>query len=131
MNTIRLSNKWKYTIGIKHLFKDTVTPESVAKISKIIESKLKSIITSIENASNINEDEKDYFINELEDVRSHFEFMQHLTDGTIPEDEFQDYEYEESECESLFNEYLRQLYDLADKRIIHKSNVSEKLIWIG
>lgn len=55
--------------------------------------------------------------------------VKHLADGTIPEEEFDDYEFN-GNFQEMFNGYFTELYDLADERITLSNNVIEKFLWI-
>jgi hypothetical protein len=125
------SNNWKFNIKIKHLFTSKTTPEVIIIICTSLIQQLKSLIESIEK-SNIVEDDKYYLTSNLEEIKDGFQFLQELADGSIPENEWDDYCFE-GDFESEFNGNLTTLYDLADCKIESKSGddtIQEKFLWI-
>ena len=105
---------WQHKIKIKHLFESETTPELVIKICTELNTQLEKIKKKYENKN-------DGIYEELEINIDNFEFLKHLADGTIPEQDWADYSFY-GDFEKEFNGYLSQLYDLADEN---------KLIWIG
>jgi hypothetical protein len=75
------------------------------------------------------EDDKYYVDENLTELIDHFEFLKEFANGKIPKEEWKDYDFE-GNYESWFNDYLNELYDLGDKRVVNKNNEIEKLIWI-
>lgn len=122
------SNKWLYTIKIKDDFEDETTPELIVKLCSILEYKLNKVKGSVEKSS-LKEDEIDYICQELEETADNFTFLKHLADGTIPEDDWDDYSFY-GDFEEDFNGYLSQLYDLADKRVTDKRGVTHKFLFL-
>lgn len=120
---------WKYKIEIKHLFSEDTTPEIIIELCTIIVSKLDKILEKSQN-SNISEDSIDEFWYELEGVKDNFDFLRQLADGSIEEDDWKDYSFE-GDFESWFNDYLEQLYDIGDIKIMLKNGTKEKLLWVG
>lgn len=120
---------WKYKIEIKHLFSEDTTPEIVAELCTILVSKLDKILEKSQK-SNISEDSIDEFWYELEEVKDNFDFLRQLADGSIKEEDWKDYSFE-GDFESWFNDYLEQLYDIGDIKIMLKNGTKEKLLWVG
>ena len=105
---------WKYKINIKDKFKDETTPEHVIELCKALIHQLKRIKKyELENE-------------ELEEAIDHFEFLSDLLDGTIPEEEWENYSFD-GNCEEWFNGYLYELFDLGDTFV----NKDTKFIWVG
>ena len=120
---------WKYKIEIKHLFSEDTTPKLIVELCTILFSKL-NVILDHSQKSDIVEESLDDFWYELEEVTDNFDFLKRLADGSIKEEEWEDYDFE-GDFESWFNDYLEQLYDIADTKVILKNGVKEKLLWIG
>jgi len=125
---ITRSNKWRNEIKVKHLFEDDVTPELVVTLCDTILVQLKKIQEK-EAKRNLVEDSKNHIDSEIDELLGHFEFLRDLADGTIPEDEWNDYSFD-GDYEQWFNDYMSQLYDLGDTRVLNASNVLEKFMWI-
>lgn len=108
---------WKHKIKIKHLFTDDTTPELIITLC----DELVRQLTPIKNKYESSDGEDDNFIYyELEDIIDNFLFLKELATNKIVESEWDEYSFD-GDFESLFNEYLGSLYDLADYK---------KLIWI-
>lgn len=120
---------WKYKINIKDEFENNTTPELIIKLCSSLEKQINKILESSQK-SNISEESVDDFWYDLEEVKGHFEFLLSLADGSIKEDEWEEYNFD-GDYEEWFNDYLNQLYDVADTKITLKSGVKEKLIWIS
>ncbi len=127
-NMITKSSKWRNTIKIKHLFQDHATPELVTELCKSLISQL-HFIQKREAASNLTDDEKYNIDTKLEESIDHFEFLRDLANGTIPESEWKDYDFD-GDHEEMFNDYLTELYDIGDERVRTKQDILEKFIWI-
>lgn len=123
----KITNKWKYTIDIKRILNnDTLTIEEKAK-SILSEVKYIKYVTY---RSNLTEDEI-YFLDESLDLLiDNYNFFIDLCNGTINENEFNDYGFD-GDFIKLFDEYLKELYDIADRRVLTKQNELEKFLWIG
>lgn len=127
---MKVSNNWKYKIRIKHLFQDKTTPVLIILLCDSIILQLTKIKEIIEKPiNNICEDDIYYFTSNLEEIIDSFTFLKELANGSIPEDEWDDYRFD-GNFESEFNDYLRSLYDLADMRILSKNDVQEKFMWV-
>lgn len=120
---------WKYKIEIKHLFSENTTPELVAELCTKLVKELTKILGTAD-ASNISEDSIDDFWFELEEVKDNFDFLRELADGSITESEWENYSFD-GDFESWFNDYLEQLYDIADTKVTLKNGEINKLLWIG
>jgi len=120
---------WKYKINIKDEFEDTTTPSLIIKLCSSLEKQIAKILESSQK-SNISEESVDDFWYELEEVKDNFEFLKNLADGTIDEESWEEFEFDGS-FELWFNDYLDQLYDVADTKITLKNGTKEKLIWIN
>jgi hypothetical protein len=132
----RVTNKWKFKIKIKYLLSNDdmtlPTPENKKKIankSSFVISELKTLLKRIEK-SNIKEDVKDRVLEELEMIIDNFDFLKKLADGTISEDTWHEYTFD-GNFQEWFNDYLTQLYDLGDKRVITTNGNIDKLLWVG
>lgn len=129
MSSITMSPKWKYSIAIKsHFTNEPASFELIDSLCAILIKQLRRINHQVLN-SNLKEDEKDWASDNLFEVIDHFEFCQMFANGTIPESEWHEYEFT-GDLQEMFNDYMTELYNLADARVISKSNVSEKFIWI-
>lgn len=127
MRTTR-SNNWKYQIQIKDRFEDESSPELIIELCNRLVLQLDVVLANIEK--DLLEEDIDRVWQELEVERDNFEHLRNLVDGTIPEDEWDDYGYD-GDYETEFNNYFNQLYDVGDTRVVTKQNVSEKFIWIN
>jgi hypothetical protein len=126
---LKETNKWKYDISIKQFFEKETTPELVEKLCNKLIVQLNSIKNKVAK-SNLIEDDKYYVDENLTELIDHFEFLKEFANGKIPKEEWKDYDFD-GNYESWFNDYLTQLYDLGDKRVVNKNNSEiEKLIWI-
>jgi hypothetical protein len=132
-----VSNKWRNTISIKRLFQDETTPELVITLCNSLIKQLNTI-KERESKGNLTEDEKCNVDNKLFEVIDHFEFLLNLAQGAtddesnetrIPESEWDDYEFD-GNFEQWFNDYMTELYDLADERVNTINGINEKFIWI-
>lgn len=126
---MRISNKWKYHIDIKSLFEDTTTPELIVKLCDCIIPQLNRILNAVTKSNLIEDDIYRLEINILE-IIDNFDFLKSLADGSIPEEEWDDYCFD-GDYESMFNNYLKELYDLGDKRVIQTNDMSIKFMWIN
>lgn len=118
---------WKYTIKVKEHFESITTPELIIKLCKILVKRLDSILE--DSQKTLHEGSIDNLWYELEENKDNFEFLLHLADGTIKEEEWNDYGFER-DFEEMFNGYLEQLYDISDTVIQLKNGEQNKLIWI-
>ena len=121
--------KWKYKIEIKHLFSEDTTPELILELCTKLARDLSKILETTDT-SNITKDSIDDFWYELEECRDNFDFLRQLANGSINKSEWEDYSFD-GDFESWFNDYLEQLYDVADTKITLKNGDVEKLLWIG
>lgn len=138
---ITISNDWRNKIQIKHLFtRDaTTSPELTITLCETLIRQLKAIKTR-EEGGNLCDDDS-YIVDEkLTELIDHFEFLINLAQGSIPEkqglegaikeDEWSDFGFD-GNYQQWFNDYLSELYDLGDMRVItDKSKISQKFIWI-
>lgn len=122
------SNKWRNKISIKNLFEDDTTPELTAKLCETLISQLRKI-QAREQKKNLTEDSLNHVDSELEELVGHFEFLRDLATGEIPESEWKEYDFN-GDFEEWFNDYMSQVYDLGDTRVLTTGNVLEKFIWI-
>ena len=125
---ITRSNNWRNKINIKSQFEENTTPELVIKLCDSLINQINQIKNK-EEKSNLTEDSKYYVIEHLEELVDHFDFLKSLSNGTIIESEFDDYCFD-GDHEKMFNDYLSELYDLADERVITKTGKSEKFLWV-
>lgn len=130
MATITLSNKWRNSIEIKDQFTDETTPEIIIRICQSLINQLEYFNKKEALATDLGDDEKYNIDNMLTEMIDHFSFVQNLADGTIAENTWHNYDFD-GDFDELFNDYLSQLYDYADERIITVNNVSQKFLWIG
>lgn len=120
---------WKYEIKIKHLFSENTTPELIVELCTKLVVELDRILVKCQS-SNISEEYLDDFWYELEECRDNFDFLRQLADGSINKSEWEDYSFD-GDYESSFNDYLEQLYNVADTKITLKNGEVNKLLWIG
>lgn len=124
----QISSKWRNVITVKNLFEDETTPELITKLCDTILVQLKKIKEK-EAKSNLTDDEKYDIDSKIEELIGHFDFLKDLATGTIAESEWDNYSFD-GDFEKWFNDYLEQLYDLGDERVLNTNNVLEKFIWI-
>lgn len=129
MSNIEISNQWKLTLKLFKPFSDNPSKEDVIESAKEIATKLKNTLKSLDKLKFIDEDEGLYLQDELEMIIDNFEHLVHLMDGTISEEDFDNYSYD-GDYISRFNEYMDMLYDIANSRILLKPNVSYKFLWV-
>jgi hypothetical protein len=79
---------------------------------------------------NITIESVDDFWYDLESVRDNFEFLLQIVDGVIKEKDYENYGFD-GNYESIFNDYLEQLYDVADTVITLNNGEKNKLLWVG
>lgn len=98
--------QWKSTLKLK----DLLTSDDLVDEQQII-TLCNSVVNRLERLKKrfVGKDEEF----ELEDIIDNFKHIISLADGTIKEDEFEDYSFD-GDFTELFNEYLEQLYDFAD-----------------
>jgi len=135
---ITVSNNWRNTVKIKHLFSDDETsPELIIEICDILIPQLEAIKEK-EESGNLTEDSKSDIDDKLFELIDHFGFLKNLAEGAItestsehriPEDEWDNYSFD-GNFEQWFNDYLSELYDLGDERVDNKHNIREKFLWI-
>lgn len=125
---MKTSNKWLYTIKIKEHFGGKTTPELVAKLCSILEHELSRINKAV-GKSNLDYEEIGHICQELGEMEDNFNFLKQLADGTIPENEWNNYGFD-GNFELWFNDYLEQLYDLADKRVVDKYRITHKFLFL-
>jgi len=126
---------WTYNIKIKHMFDDEIYSKPkdeqfkhTADICNVLIRQLDSLYSAILK-SKITEGE--YIAEfELEPIIENFRYCQEIANGIIPKDSWDDYCFN-GDVVALFNEYLAELYDLADQRVKLLSGVTKKLLWIG
>lgn len=122
------TNNWKYNIQIKHLFEEKTTKKLIETLCKNLIFQLKKIEKNILK-SNLTNDEKEDKLNKISETIDHFDFLKDLSDGSIKEKEWEDYCFD-GNFQNLFNDYLSELYDLGDERVMLNSGITEKFIWI-
>lgn len=120
---------WRYEIKIKHLFSGSTTPDLTVELCTKLVRDLSKILETTDT-SNISKDSIDDFWYELEECRDNFDFLRKLADDSINKSEWEDYGFD-GDYESWFNDYLEQLYDVADTRITLKNGEVNKLLWVG
>ena len=123
------SNKWKYNIDIKNKFEDNATQEVIAEIYDSLHIQLEALRDKVEK-SNLIESEKDSLDSEIMDISDNFSFLRDLSNGNIPEDEWDDYNFD-GEFKEWVDMYLDQLYDLGDRRVMNTNNVQEKFLFVN
>lgn len=129
MSKIIASPNWRYKLTIKENFEDEVEPELIIRLVTKINKQLIQIREKVINSYQIHPEEAPVLEDKLTECIDNFEFIMHLADGTIDADNWDQYNFD-GDFEELFNDYLAQLYDLADERILLKNNTTEKFIWI-
>lgn len=126
---ISQSNNWRYKISIKSNFEDEVTPELVISLSALICSELESVKKKLSSDKQAMADDKYDLMDKINDLIDNFEFARDLANGTIGEDEWDNYSFD-GDFEVLMNDYITQLYDVADERIMLKGGILEKFLWV-
>jgi hypothetical protein len=127
-NQIIKSNNWRNTISIKNLFEDETTPELIVKLCDSLIIQLEKI-NKKESRSNLTADEKYNISSKIEDIVSNFQFLKELADGSIPENEWNNYDFD-GDYKDLFNGYFSDVYDLGDERVLTTNNIQEKFMWV-
>jgi len=122
------SNKWRNSMKVKYLFTDDSSPETIATLCTTIIGHLNRIKAK-ESKSNLTEDSKHHVDNELDELIGHFEFLSDLATGKITEKEWGNYNFD-GDFEQWFNDYMSQVYDLGDTKVLTTGNIQEKFMWI-
>lgn len=114
---------WKHKIEIKSLFEDDTTPELIVKLCNSLAAQLNPILKKYETS---NEEYADSVYWDLELCVDNFDHLKRLADGTIKEEDWDDYSFK-GDFEEMFNDYLEELYDLGDMYI----EPNTKFLWVG
>jgi hypothetical protein len=124
--------EWRNKITIKEKFEDETTPELVEDLCISLIIQLNNIKTrELQNKINpVSEEIQNLIVDSLDECIDHFEFLQQLSNGSIPEDKFDDYGFD-GDHEEMFNSYLQELYDLGDKAVATITGKIQKFIWVG
>jgi len=131
MTTSKETNKWKFSIEIKHLLTETDSPqESVNILCISLISQLELVKEKLEKDKFVDSDVKETFIDNLNKIIDNFQFLKNFTSGEILMEAWEDYNFN-SEWEEWFDGYLAELYDLGDTRIVNKNNTTDKFLWVG
>ena len=132
---IERTNQWLFSVKLKDLLTDEnfILPteenkKKVAELSKNVARRLKRTQKAIEN-SKIFKDEEDKYslLDDLDMIINNFEFIVSLA-TTISDTEWYDFNFD-GNFQELFNEYMEELYDFADQRVVTKNGL-EKLLWV-
>lgn len=126
---VERSNKWLYKIKFKDELSEKTDKEEIAKLSKRMAHEVERIKNNLERNNRVEDEEKEYFLTELEDILNNFKFLAELSNGGIKEEDWDDFGFD-GDFTDLFNQYLAMLYDLGDRRINMKNNKSYKFLWI-
>jgi len=127
-NTLKRVNSWKYSIPIT-LSDDIEDVDLMSNESNHIIRQLKRIKKSVKN-SNLIDDEKNTIDYSLSDIIDKFEFFIELLNGNIHPDDWDDYDFDGNFAD-MFNNYLTELYDLGDTRVITTNDTIEKFMLIN
>ncbi len=119
---------WKYKVNIKEHFSGVTTPEKIITLCTTLVQQLDKILEDSQKI--LDDDSVDTIYYDLEENKDNFKFLLHLADGTIKEDDWNDYGFD-GNFESWFNDYLEQLYDISDSVVKLKNGSLNKLIWIN
>ena len=131
MTTSKETNKWKFSIEIKHLLTETDSPQELVNILCIsLISQLELVKEKLEKDKFVDSDVKETFIDNLNKIIDNFQFLKNFTSGEILMEEWEDYKFD-GEWEEWFDGYLAELYDLGDTRIVNKNNTTDKFLWVG
>ena len=135
------NNNWKYHIKIKDQFdtEDNNNPDKISKMCSLIIKQLSDLREQVNN-SNIIEEEIDDIDMALEELIDHFGFVNEFCTGEIKKEEWSDFDFN-GKYNDLFNDYLYELYNLADTRVrcyliikdvkIPDVIIIEKFLWVG
>lgn len=126
---------WRHVVDIKEKFEEEATPEFIRELCDSLISQLETIHKAEKNKKKdqIEKIQRNSILEEIERIKENFDFLRSLADGSIPETEWDDFCFE-GEFEEYFNDYLSQLYDLGDEKVLIKKisgDVLEKFIWVG
>lgn len=119
---------WKYKINIKGAFSHETSAEKIESLCGILCISLKAILDNSQKV--LKEKSIDDVWYELELVKDNFEFLKQLCNGEIQESEWEDYNFD-GDYKQIFNDYLEELYNVADAKITLKNGEINKFIWIG
>ena len=64
----------------------------------------------------------DELIDAIDEVKEHFEFLKELINETIPEDEWDNYDFD-GNFQEWFNDYLNEFWDICDSYVGKKHNM--------
>jgi len=129
---IKTSNKWRNTIRIKSHLSEETSPKIITSLCNVIIRQLKRIKKK-EEEGNLIDDHAWYVMDKLEESIDGFSFVLHIANGEIPESDWGEYEYKggNEELNELFNECMKELYDMGDIRVRSIRGVVEKFIWVN
>jgi len=123
---------WLFEIkGIENLLQKESTVESTLNLCKKLVKELNIIKHTVDNKIDFEEEDKSYIYYTLVEIISNFDFLKDLLNRTIPECEWKDYDFDIYEREEMFNDYLNDLYDLADNYFTLHSGKIIKFLWVG
>lgn len=115
------THAWRHRINLKQHFVDESTHESVDAICKTAIRKLSFVIESEKSRSDQkNTDERDYFVQQLENVSGDFDALIGAVEGESVEDRVEQ-----------FNYTLAQLYDIGDTKIELLGGMLQKFLWVN
>jgi len=126
---MEISNNWLYKISIKSMFEEHTTTELIIKLTNHLIAQLNKINTKVKESRLIDDEDKGYYDTEFFDIIDSLEFLRQLADGTIKENEWDNFSFD-GDFETMFNDYLSVVYDLGNERITLKNNISMKFMWV-
>lgn len=122
------SNSWRNKIDVKRHLSEETSNEKIKSLCIIIHRKLKKILDKETKRTDLRDDYKDLILCKINEVLDHFDFCKDLCDMS-EENRRKEYDITDSLL-TVFNDYMSELYDLGDERVLTKSNVLEKFMWV-
>lgn len=128
---IQQSNEWAFTMNIKEHITNDESKEYIAKLCSIIIKHLNRLIKDLDKSKKYDAEDVHFISTDLCYLKQDFSFLMDVCNGTIKEEDFQDYFFN-GDYLAYFNGILDSLYDVADSRILNKKgDVSYKFLLIN
>lgn len=116
-----VTHKWRHKINVKSLFTDDPTHEAIDELCSAVAEQLRCVIESEASRRDQKDDnERDYFVGQLEEVKESFDCMI----GTVEDESVDD-------RQDSFNYVLAELYDVGDMKIELRGGGLQKFLWVN
>lgn len=111
---------WRHKVGIKDLFVDDVSHDAIDALCRRAVAELTAVIESEKRRrDHVSEDERDYFLSQLDNVRDGFDGLIGAASDSI------------QVREDSFNYQLAELYDIGDAKIELRDGSLQKFLWVN